>query len=354
LVVSSKKAGKAIVNGVKKVGKAIVNGVKTVVKTIGEGIKKIAEIGKKIKEGIRKVKDQFKKATFKHNQVCHTADQSGGKICMYDPDMNAFISKQGDLSRFKGSKNFNFEKLVGVKCMNLYIGAIGYAGANINCKEYLFDVALFARGQAKGHVWGRDFNIVTASFEFVTLEDGNLNDRAFIKVFNSVVMDTRFAGNNCAGPNVRNLVHKDFPNLLQFSFVIWIIVPIHIGFAVNGAMGVDLVTEYCFRDMYASVAIEPYVRIGVAAQAGLTIIIAKGGVEVEASFNYRLQPTLALDGCELCALLKHEVIPLTIDCKLFVSFLTKKWDITIFTWSTPPIRGVLFKKCLRAQLNFST
>jgi hypothetical protein len=89
--------------------------------------------------------------------------------------------------------------------------------------------------------------------------------------------------------------------------------------------------------------------LGVSCSGSLSIIIAKGGVKVKASFSYQLMPSLSTKNCQLCATLAHQVKPITIEVSGFLEIgigpIGKKFEKDIFKWSAPPINGNLFQKC---------
>jgi len=144
-----------------------------------------------------------------------------------------------------------------------------------------------------------------------------------------------------------SLVRKTYSNLAQFQFTIVIVViPVRFGFTLSADMGIDLVYTICPSHLTLNVGVEPWFTLSVQAQAGITILVAHGGVEVTASFNYRLKPSVGTANCNICAILAQEIKPIAIKVSAYADAVIKKWDWTIYEWNGPQINNELFRKCL--------
>jgi hypothetical protein len=126
--------------------------------------------------------------------------------------------------------------------------------------------------------------------------------------------------------------------------------PIEITISATASFGVKAQYSVCISKLEASAGIVPYLTFGVSAQGSLSIIIAKGGIKIKASFSYQLMPTLSTKSCRLCATLGHEIKPITIAVagvlEVGIGPIGKKFEKDIFKWSAAPIRGNLFEKCI--------
>jgi hypothetical protein len=347
-----RRLGRRMGDGFRKAGRAIVRVAKKVGSAIKKGVEAVVGIGKKIAEAFKKIKAAFSQAQFKSARRCN------GDLCVYDPDMANFISNQGNLATIKNNKNFGFEKLIGAQVLHLYVGAVGFAGMRLDCgPASAFEWAIFARGAAYGQIFSNKVPLIEAAAEFTKRSGSNLRDRAFVRLWKSALFDRSVmpagaaaAINSCGSQN-KELVSKSFPNLVNLSFRFMLgPFPIEITISATASFGVKAQYSVCISKLEASAGVVPYLTFGVSAQGSLSIIIAKGGIKIKASFSYQLMPTLSTKSCRLCATLGHEIKPITIAVagvlEVGIGPIGKKFEKDIFKWSAAPIRGNLFEKCI--------
>jgi hypothetical protein len=272
---------------------------------------------------------------------------------MYDQAMVAFVRKQGDISIMKFSKQFAFEKLLGVEIMHVYVGMVGYAGTRIDCDTNSFDIVIFGRGEAKAKLFNRNIAIITAELELQKRTEAQLHDKAYLRIMGKVIFNKPFVPDNIRNAinmcdkTSRPLINPVRKTLVQFSFqLVIVVVPLTFRIAVTGELGVDLVNIVCPGRLTLTASIEPYVGLGIQASAGIGFAVLSGGVRADFDANYRLQPGFGTSNCNLCAVLDHTVRPISIGIFLEARAFGKKWDHQLYRFNGPTIKGNLFKLCL--------
>jgi len=270
--------------------------------------------------------------------------------------MAAYVRSNGDLSVMKWAKHFEFEKLIGSQLLNLYIGAVGYGGTNIDCDKSEIDVAFFIRGDIYARLLDNKLNILSISANLDKSGASDLIDKAVVKIGPVVAFNKPYIPDNIAAvinyckKHVKPLFEKSWPQLAQFSYTFVIVcVPVRLSIVVSASLGIDLTAVICPFKLTLTVGVEPWFKLGVTGEVGISIAIGSAGIEVEAEFNYRLLPSLGTANCNLCAVLAQQVDPLKISIGLYVSVLGKKWDKILYSWSAPSIKTTLFKYCLRGD-----
>lgn len=342
-----RRIGRAIGEAVRRVGR--------VVKNVIDGAKAIAQLPGKIANAVTSFKNVFKTATFKGNKICRVVGADGSRLCVYDTDMAAFIQRQGDLSKMKWNKNFSFEKLLGTEALHAYVGGVGYAGASINCKQGQVAVSVFGRVSAYTRILNKRTELLTGELELNKLVNQNVNDRVYLKVFGSVIVNKSLLPekvkkfiNECSTSRI-NLINKDYPNLVSIEIIIPIVIPFSIRLGVAAKFGIDFSYSVCPSQLKVNAGIEPYFGLGITGGAGISIFVAKGHVTLTARLDYRLRPNVGIENCQLCARLDHETNPLVLAIGGSLSFLTFSWNKNFFEWKSPSIKGTFFKSCLNLQ-----
>jgi len=346
--------GRSIGNVAKKVVSTVSNVVGKAVSAIKNVVGGIADIAGAAGKFADNLKSQFGAASFDGEAVCIPVNNKKETICMHDEDMVAFIRSQGDLSVMKWSKQFEFEKLVGAKVLHVYIGAIGYGGTNIDCENGSLDAVFFAMGLFYASAFSRKTNILTMSIQLAKRPDQDLNDLAFVKIGAAVLVNQPYVPDeirkiiNTCDKITKPLFHQAFNNLAQFSYsFVVVVVPVKLSFVLSAEMGVDLVVTLCPGKLVLTAGVEPWFTLSVKADAGISILIATGGISVTASFNYRLKPSVGTANCNICAVLAHQIKPISILVTAFVeAIIVGRKDFEIYKFDGPTIDEVLLKKCL--------
>jgi len=197
-------------------------------------------------------------------------------------------------------------------------------------------------------------NILQMSITLAKRPDQDLNDLAYVKIGTAVLVNQpyvpdaiRQAINNC-NKITKPLFHQAFNNIAQFSYsFVIVVVPVKLSFTLSAEMGVDLVATLCPSKLVLNVGVEPWFTLSVKADAGISIMIATGGVSVTASFNYRLKPSVGTSNCNVCAILAQTIQPISIQVSAFVeAIIIGRKDYTIYKYDGPTINNELFRKCL--------
>jgi hypothetical protein len=355
---TAKDVGRTVGRVAKVVGKGVVTaakGVATAAKKVGETVAKVALIGKKIKDAFEKIGKMFARASFKGPATCYPASTAANdKICLHDNEMINFVAQQGNLGNLKYAKHFEFEKLIGTEAVNLYAGAVGYAGIRAQCTgpDAQFSFAVFGRGAAKARLLGRNVPLISGHIDFSKPSPKDpIKNSIYLKVYETVlfnrnILPSELGNTGCVSKRTR-LFEKTFPNLVRYSiYVVIVVVPCEFGFSVNAAFGADSELALCPTKFGAHAQLEPYFEVGVRAHAGISIVIASGGLDVGVKFSYRLIPQLEISQCnKLCARLKHQIEPCTIEVGGYLGFLGTVHRKNIFSWKSDPKEFTLTEKC---------
>jgi hypothetical protein len=152
------------------------------------------------------------------------------------------------------------------------------------------------------------------------------------------------------------LIEKSFENLASFDFLMVVgVVPVKLSIAVTASVGSDMNYIICPQQNVISLSIEPSFKIGISASAAVTIIVAEGGVSINANFNYRIKKRLAVQKGVLCSSLSHLVQPLIVNVEGYLSLLFIKWSQEIYKWeASETLEGVIVdspRGCTEQLLN---
>jgi hypothetical protein len=350
-------AARAVGKGVAKGAKNVAKGAKKAGKAVVKAVKFIGSLPAKVFNAFKKLKKAFTTAQFKNAKTCVPASQDpNDNICVYDNDLAQFVQGQGALSNLKWVKHFEFEKLLGAEVVHLYVGMVGYAGTRFSCRDArpgVFEFSTFAMGQAYARIFSKNVKLITAQASFSKLVDTPARNDAYVKIAGVVLFNRNILPSGVTdildycSSKTTSLVKKSFPELVNIRFFFVLVVfPVEFGMGVSADFGVDATMSLCVGRQEASVSVEPYLRVGVHGYGSLSVVFAKGGINLRADTNYRLIPKLSLVKCAICAELEHDITPITMTVDGFINFIGKKWQKDLFSFGAKPISGTLFKKCL--------
>jgi len=353
-----KDVGRKIGKGTKSIGKKIGNAAKKVGKGIGKAAKKVYDstVGKvkdiinKAKKLVSDLKKKFSKAEFKGEKVCISSNRNGDKICLFDGDMIAFVRNQPDLSSMMHSRQFTWEKLIGVEILNLYLGVVGYAGTKLDCQRSEFDIALFARGAAKVNAFGKNIQLISV--------EGHLNlnsNGVYVRILGSIVYQKQFFENYrlpCS-KIIKPLVKPYNVQFFSFSFTFVIFLPFTVGVSSSGTLGVELHSIICPKRLTLTLSIEPYVVARISGSLGVGVSFLQAGVKITFYSSYRLKPSMGTANCNLCVVLGQRIEPANIMISAFVKAIKWKKEWTLYQYKGDAIEGNLYKLCSSSSLPYN-
>jgi hypothetical protein len=349
------RAVRGVVDGAGRVIRTVATGVGNAVKFVG---KTIASAANWVGNAFKSLKTAFAPATFKNGKSCVPASSKpNDEICTYDEELTSFVQGQGDLSNIKSNKHFEFEKLIGAEAVHLYVGMVGYAGYRLSCGNAVepaaFEFSTFAMAKSYAKIFSKNVKLVSAQVSFGKLVNSPARNDATVKLGGVTLFDRNILPNsvsnflNYCESKTTPLINKSYPELVNFKYAFVLVsFPVEMGFSVEAHLGVDAVMSLCVSRLEASVSIEPWFTVSVAGYGSLSILAAKGGVQLRSQMNYRLIPRLAIEKCQVCAELRNRVKPISFFVGVFFQIWDHKWDKDLFNFESPETESSLFKLCI--------
>jgi len=263
--------------------------------------------------------------------------------------MIAFIRQQPDLSLISHSKQFTWEKLIGVEILNLYLGTANYVGSRLDCQRSEFEVTAFSRSASKIHAFGKNVQLLSVE-GFLNLADNGVYVRVLGKVtYHKKLFDRPLMCSKILKPLIKPYTLQIF----SFSMTIVIFVPFTVGVSASGTIGLELSAIICPKRLTLTLGIEPYVTATISGSLGVGVSFLQAGVRISFYSNYRLKPIAGTANCNFCAVLAQRIEPVSIAISAFVKAFkfSKSWNL--YNYKAPAVEGTLFKACSSNQLPFN-
>jgi hypothetical protein len=228
----------------------------------------------------------------RHRRGAYWAEKNG----IYDL-ISPLSTRQNDLRAYPYHKSYIWGKRFGVEKGNIQVAAGGFVGAS----KYM-RYKVFGRAKAVAQVFGR----TATALDFLALHEKTSSSSSHSKLFAEIVGKTLLNidvkdGSSACKQYERSLYNSRKYTLFNFHFSVFIYVgTLHFSVAGYVKLSTYLHTQFCEKkeSLSGSVGLVPTITFElVAAGIARLALIAQGGIEATAVFNYKVTPKLSTEVC---------------------------------------------------------
>jgi len=233
-----------------------------------------------------------------------------------------------------------------------------FIGTNFDCNHPNFNYLGSAEAYANVNVLGeKAANIFDAKAQYGKQGSQLVADEIFLSVFDKVVYQKTLGGQfvDC-NLHTYQLYHTS-PSF-SVSYTVWVsIVPITFTAAADLGLDASWGWQICDAQLSALVEIMPSAELTVSGKAEIDLLIIRGGVELDASFQATLIPQAYIHGtlCTAGIDVQLQTQPMTADLDVYYAVKHCKYLIfdchwgnhdtkTLWSWSLPSKQQTLFNK----------
>ncbi|KAH7829696.1 putative lipid transport family protein [Monocercomonoides exilis] len=186
-------------------------------------------------------------------------------------------------------KKYALNYWLGNTSIGINVGGSVVAGTNPGCHSETRNFLVGAYANLDLWILNSKLELASAYVEYGYVNGAAQRNALEVQVFSYSVYKKPFPDMPC----IRKSIHvADLDKEFSYKYVVHVsVVPIKFSVGVRVQFDANVPYELCAQTWFASIAFEPYARVSAFAEVGTEILIAKGGLRLEANIDEKLDPT---------------------------------------------------------------